>query len=111
MDADHLGNLAPPILTRRRPAATAPLAQQRNQLLLELSAGIGIDGVVDRLVRHTGWDLRGACPAVCGQFAGATNATAKDHRPRATGRHAGAAWARRAAMRRASQAAWASLKA
>ena len=46
-------SLASPILTRRtRPAATAPLAQQGNQLRFEFASRIGIDGVVDRLVRH-----------------------------------------------------------
>lgn len=53
MDVNHLRNLPPAIMPRRtRPAATAPLAQQSNQLLFELPTGIGIDGVVDRLVKH-----------------------------------------------------------
>lgn len=51
MDANHLGNLPTLVLPHRaKPAATAPPAQQRDQLLIQFPTRIDIDGVVDRLV-------------------------------------------------------------
>lgn len=53
MDADHVGNLPAPVLAGRAGTApTAALAQQGEQLFLQLPAGVGVDGVVDRLVGH-----------------------------------------------------------
>ncbi len=53
VDADHVGDLPAPVLAGGAGAApAAALAKQGEQLLLQLPAGIGIDGVVDGLVGH-----------------------------------------------------------
>ncbi|SDO78031.1 hypothetical protein SAMN04489708_103207 [Paracidovorax cattleyae] len=53
MNADHVGDLSAPVLAGGAGAApAAALAQQGEQLLLQLPAGIGVDGVVDRFVGH-----------------------------------------------------------
>ena len=52
MDAEHLGNLAAPVLPRTAGSTRAlALAQQRNELATQLATRVGVDGVVDRLVR------------------------------------------------------------
>lgn len=67
MDADHLGNLPPPILARRtRPARALALTQQRNELAAQLPTRVGIDGVVDRLVRDLPGGIVGMHAPECG---------------------------------------------
>ena len=85
MDADHLGNLPPPILARRtRPARALALTQQRNELAAQLPTRVGIDGVVDRLVRDVpGGVKRMHAPECAGNLLGrpAPHQQITDHAP------------------------------
>ncbi|CAM3674854.1 hypothetical protein ACAN107058_13610 [Paracidovorax anthurii] len=66
VDADHLGNLAAPVLARRaRPTGTAALAQAGQQDLTQLALGMRVDGVVDRLVRDVQFGVLGPHALEC----------------------------------------------
>lgn len=53
MDAEHVRDLAAPVIAlAARGALVSSLTQASHQLALELAHGLGIDAVVDRLVRH-----------------------------------------------------------
>ena len=70
MDADHLGQLAPAVFTATARAACAlALAQQGDELAAQLTTGIGIDRVVERLMAHTlGGIIRMHAPQCAGNL-------------------------------------------
>lgn len=66
VDADHVGDLAAPVLaTRAGAAGAAALAQAGDEGLAQLTLGVGVDGVVDALVRDVHAGLVGPKGAEC----------------------------------------------
>jgi hypothetical protein len=66
MDADHVRDLAAPVLApRARAARTAALPKAADEGLAQFALGVGVDGVVDGLVRDVHAGLVGPKGAQC----------------------------------------------